>query len=132
MRRIASLCFVGFHISEGVPENVLELGLCNVTKGTNTTPRLVTTWAGYHPKSFYMMQVSLWVRREVLPQVGEFKYLGVSFTIGAQIEREIDRRIGAPSAVMPTLNQSVAAKRELSLLICQSVYLPALTCGQEL
>lgn len=57
MRRIASLCFLGFHISEGVPENVLELGLCIGTKGTNTTPRLVTTWAGYHPKSFYMMQV---------------------------------------------------------------------------
>lgn len=78
---------------------------------------------------FYMMQVSLRVRREVLPQVGEFKYLGVSFTIGGQIEREIDGRTVAASAVMPTLNQSVVAKRELSLLISQSVYLPALTCG---
>ncbi|KAI3355289.1 hypothetical protein L3Q82_018144 [Scortum barcoo] len=37
---------------------------------------------------------------EVLPQVEEFKYLGVLFTSEGKIEREIDRRIGAASAVM--------------------------------
>lgn len=52
----------------------------------------------------------------MLPQVGEFKYLGVSFTIGGQIEREIDGRTVAASALMRTLNQSVVAKRELSPL----------------
>ncbi|KAI3359375.1 hypothetical protein L3Q82_002875 [Scortum barcoo] len=36
---------------------------------------------------------------EVLPQVEEFKYLGVLFTSEGKMEREIDRRIGAASAV---------------------------------
>ncbi|KAI3351213.1 hypothetical protein L3Q82_005770 [Scortum barcoo] len=35
---------------------------------------------------------------EVLPQVEEFKYLGVLFTSEGKMEREIDRRIGAASA----------------------------------
>ncbi|KAI3352719.1 hypothetical protein L3Q82_020175 [Scortum barcoo] len=37
---------------------------------------------------------------EVLPQVEELKYLGVLFTSEGKMEREIDRRIGAASAVM--------------------------------
>ncbi|KAI3351334.1 hypothetical protein L3Q82_005878 [Scortum barcoo] len=37
---------------------------------------------------------------EVLPQVEEFKYLGVLFTSEGKMEHEIDRRIGAVSAVM--------------------------------
>ncbi|KAI3352578.1 hypothetical protein L3Q82_005522 [Scortum barcoo] len=37
---------------------------------------------------------------EVLPQVEEFKYLGVLFTSEGKMECEIDRRIGAASAVM--------------------------------
>ncbi|KAI3362920.1 hypothetical protein L3Q82_011595 [Scortum barcoo] len=37
----------------------------------------------------------LQVGGEVLPQVEEFKYLGVLFTSEGKIEREIDRRIGA-------------------------------------
>ncbi|KAI3371969.1 hypothetical protein L3Q82_006839 [Scortum barcoo] len=39
----------------------------------------------------------LWVGGEVLPQVEEFKYLGVLFTSEGKMEREIDRRIGAAS-----------------------------------
>ncbi|KAI3369118.1 hypothetical protein L3Q82_025442 [Scortum barcoo] len=35
---------------------------------------------------------------EVLPQVEEFKYLGVLFTSEGKMEREIDRRIGAEGA----------------------------------
>ncbi|KAI3367665.1 hypothetical protein L3Q82_026507 [Scortum barcoo] len=42
----------------------------------------------------------LQVGGEVLPQVEEFKYLRVLFTSEGKIEREIDRRIGAASAVM--------------------------------
>ncbi|KAI3357197.1 hypothetical protein L3Q82_015654 [Scortum barcoo] len=43
----------------------------------------------------------LQVGGEVLPQVEEFKYLGVLFTSEGKIgEREIDRRIGAASAVI--------------------------------
>ncbi|KAK0142873.1 putative uncharacterized transposon-derived protein F52C9.6 [Merluccius polli] len=52
------------------------------------------------------------------------------------MEREIDRRIGAASAVMRTLHGSVVVKRELSrkakLSIYQSIYVPALTYGHEL
>ncbi|TWW64942.1 hypothetical protein D4764_22G0005890 [Takifugu flavidus] len=46
----------------------------------------------------------LWVGEEVLPQVEEFKYLGILFTSEGRMEREIDRRIGAVSAVMRALN----------------------------
>ncbi|KAK0148960.1 hypothetical protein N1851_010644 [Merluccius polli] len=72
----------------------------------------------------------------ILPQVKEFKYLGVLFTSEGRMEREIDRRIGAASAVMRTLHGSDAVKRELSrkakLSIYQSIYVPALTYGHEL
>ncbi|KAI3366771.1 hypothetical protein L3Q82_009436, partial [Scortum barcoo] len=37
---------------------------------------------------------------EVLPQMEEFKYLGVLFTSEGKMECEIDRQIGAASAVM--------------------------------
>ncbi|KAK0136834.1 hypothetical protein N1851_027007 [Merluccius polli] len=74
---------------------------------------------------------TLRVGDEVLPQVEEFKYLGVLFTSEGRMEREIDRRIGAASAVMRTLHGSVAVKRELSrkakLSIYQSIFVPALT-----
>ena len=39
---------------------------------------------------------------EILPQVEEFKYVGVLFTSERRMEREIDRRISAASAVMRT------------------------------
>ncbi|TWW71145.1 hypothetical protein D4764_17G0006280 [Takifugu flavidus] len=44
------------------------------------------------------------VGEEFLPQVEEFKYLGILFTSEGRMEREIDRRIGAASAVMRVLN----------------------------
>ncbi|KAI3368076.1 hypothetical protein L3Q82_026899, partial [Scortum barcoo] len=47
---------------------------------------------------------------EVLPQVEEFKYLGVLFTSEGKMEHEIDRRIGAASADM----SPVVVKKELS------------------
>ncbi|TWW71177.1 hypothetical protein D4764_17G0006600 [Takifugu flavidus] len=56
----------------------------------------------------------LWVKEEILPQVEKFKYLGVLFTSEGRMEQEIDRRIGAASAVMQTLHWSVVVKRELS------------------
>ncbi|MDF4405451.1 reverse transcriptase domain-containing protein, partial [Vibrio parahaemolyticus] len=78
----------------------------------------------------------LQVRGEVLPQVEEFKYLGILFTSEGRMEREIDRRIGAASAVMRALNRSVVVKRELSqkarLLIYRLIYVPTLTYGHEL
>ncbi|TWW68240.1 hypothetical protein D4764_19G0000380 [Takifugu flavidus] len=47
----------------------------------------------------------LQVKEEILPQVKEFKYLGVLFTSEGRMEQEIDRRIGAASAVMRTLHR---------------------------
>ncbi|TWW62414.1 hypothetical protein D4764_04G0010610 [Takifugu flavidus] len=76
------------------------------------------------------------VKEEILPQVEEFKYLGVLFTSGGRMEREIDRRIGAASTVMRTLHRSVVVKRELSrkakLSIYRSIFVPTLTYGHEL
>ncbi|KAI3353426.1 hypothetical protein L3Q82_019953 [Scortum barcoo] len=81
----------------------------------------------------------LQVGGEVLPQVEEFKYLGVLFTSEGKMEREIeiDRRIGAASAVMrKSVYRTVVVKKELSrkakLLIYRSIYVPTLTYGHEL
>ncbi|KAI3352999.1 hypothetical protein L3Q82_019575 [Scortum barcoo] len=72
---------------------------------------------------------------EVLPQVEEFKYLGVLFTSEGKMECEIDRRITA-SAVMRLVYRTVMVKKELSrkakLSIYRSVYAPTLTYGHEL
>ena len=82
------------------------------------------------------MACPLRVGGETLPQVEEFKYLGVLFTSEGRMEREIDRRIGAASAVMRSLYRSVVVKKELSqkarLCIYRSIYVPTLTYGHEL
>ncbi|KAK3564781.1 hypothetical protein QTP86_026411, partial [Hemibagrus guttatus] len=79
---------------------------------------------------------TLQVEGEVLPQVEEFKYLGVLFTSEGRMDREIDRRIGAAAAVMRSMYRSVVVKKELSrkvkLSIYQSIYVPTLTYGHEL
>ncbi|KAI3352435.1 hypothetical protein L3Q82_005389 [Scortum barcoo] len=73
---------------------------------------------------------------EVLPQVEEFKYLGVLFTSEGKMEREIDRQIGAASAVMRSVYRTAVVKKELSrkakLSIYRSIYVPTLTYGHEL
>ncbi|XDV52909.1 hypothetical protein PO909_021551 [Leuciscus waleckii] len=78
----------------------------------------------------------LQVGGEFLPQVDEFKYLGVLFTSEGRMEWEIDRRIGAASAVMRSMYRSVVVKKELSrkaqLSIYRSIYVPTLTYGHEL
>ena len=79
---------------------------------------------------------SLRVGGELLPQVEEFKYLGVLFTSEGRMERETDRPIDAAAAVLRLLYQSVVVKRELSrkakLSIYLSIYVPTLTYGHEL
>ncbi|KAK3561731.1 hypothetical protein QTP86_012984 [Hemibagrus guttatus] len=79
---------------------------------------------------------TLQVGGEVLPQVEEFKYLGVLFTSEGRMDREIDRRIGAAAAVMRSMYRSVVVKKELSrkpkLSIYQSIYVPTLTYDHEL
>ncbi|TWW63998.1 hypothetical protein D4764_03G0010060 [Takifugu flavidus] len=52
---------------------------------------------------------------EILPQVEEFKYLGILFTSEGRMEQEVDRRISAASAVMRTLHRSVVVKRGVTL-----------------
>ncbi|KAK3568482.1 hypothetical protein QTP86_008239 [Hemibagrus guttatus] len=79
---------------------------------------------------------TLQVGGKLLPQVEEFKYLGVLFTSEGRMDREIDRRIGAAATVMPSMYRSVVVKKELSrkakLSIYQSIYVPTLTYGHEL
>ena len=82
------------------------------------------------------MDCLLQVGEEILPQVEEFKYLGVLFTSEGKMERKIDRRIGAASAVMRALRRSVVVKRELSrkqsFSVYRSIFIPTLTYGREL
>ncbi|KAI3367814.1 hypothetical protein L3Q82_026645 [Scortum barcoo] len=66
---------------------------------------------------------------EVLPQVEEFKYLGVLFTSEGKMEREIDRRIGAASAVKcgrctRTVVVKKEPKRRSSRFTVKSIYVP--------
>ncbi|TWW62709.1 hypothetical protein D4764_04G0013560 [Takifugu flavidus] len=49
--------------------------------------------------------------KKILPQVEEFKYLGVLFTSEGRMEQEIDRRIGAASAIMRSLHRSVVVPK---------------------
>ena len=82
------------------------------------------------------MESSLQVGNEILPQVEEFKYLGVLFTSEGRMEREVDGRIGAASAVLRALQRPVDVKKELNqkakLSIYWSIYVPILTYGHEL
>ena len=52
----------------------------------------------------------LWVGGESLPQLEEFRYLGVLFMSKGKLEREIDRQIGSVSAVMETRTQSMVGE----------------------
>ncbi len=63
---------------------------------------------------------ALWVGSELLPQAKEFKYFGVLFTSEGKMEHEIDRLIGAASAVMWALFRTIVVKRELSRKASQS------------
>ena len=77
----------------------------------------------------------LQVGEEILPQTEEFKYLGFLLTSEGKMEREINRRIGAASAMMWALHQSIVAKRELSqtakLSVYRLIFVPTLTYGHE-
>ncbi|KAI3355396.1 hypothetical protein L3Q82_018240 [Scortum barcoo] len=60
----------------------------------------------------------------LLPQVEEFKYLGVLFTSEGKMDREIDRRIGAASAsVMRSVYRTVVVKKELSRKASKALHL---------
>ncbi|KAI3370581.1 hypothetical protein L3Q82_007150 [Scortum barcoo] len=83
----------------------------------------------------------LQVGGEVLPQVKEFKYQVISGSCSRVRERwsEIDRRIGAASAVMRSVYRTVVVKKELSRKVKRSsrftgrsIYASHLTYGHEL
>ncbi|KAK3533017.1 hypothetical protein QTP70_006234 [Hemibagrus guttatus] len=78
---------------------------------------------------------TLQVGGELLPQVEEFKYLGVLFTSEGRMDREIDRWIGAVAAVTRSMYRSVVVKKETSrkakLSIYQSIYVPNLSYGHD-
>ena len=81
------------------------------------------------------VECSLQVGTEFLPQVREYKYLRVLFTGEAWMEQEIDRWIGAASAVKLVLYRTIAEKelcRKAKLSIYQSTYFPTLIYGHEL
>ena len=78
------------------------------------------------------VECSLRVGSELLPQAKEFKYLGVLFTSEGKMEREMDRWIGAASAVMRALYRSVVVKKELSRKAKLSMFQPSpmvMSCG---
>ncbi|KAK3520782.1 hypothetical protein QTP70_032353 [Hemibagrus guttatus] len=78
---------------------------------------------------------TLQVGEELLSQVEEFKYLGVLFTSEGRMDRETDRWIGAPAAVIRSMYRSVVVKelsQKAKLSIYQSIYVPTLTYGHEL
>ncbi|KAI3360206.1 hypothetical protein L3Q82_014515 [Scortum barcoo] len=71
---------------------------------------------------------------EVLPQVEEFKYLGVLFTSEGKMERErLTGGLVQRPAVMRSVYRTVVVKKELSrkamLSIYRSIYVPSLTYG---
>jgi len=76
------------------------------------------------------------VRDDSLPQAEEFKYLWNSFTSDGWLEREMDRRIGASSAMMMALLRSIVVKMELSwkakVSVHCSIFVPTLTYGHEI
>uniref|UniRef100_A0A8C6MCM8 Reverse transcriptase domain-containing protein n=1 Tax=Nothobranchius furzeri TaxID=105023 RepID=A0A8C6MCM8_NOTFU len=135
--RIRSLLFADDVVLLTSSERDLQLSLERFTAECEAAVMRISS-----SKSETMVLIRKWVecllrvRDEVLPQVEEFKYLRVLFTSEGKLEREIDRRIGAASAVMRALYRSVVVKRELSqkvkLSIYQSIYFPTLTYGHEL
>ena len=135
--RIKSLLFADDVVLLAPSSQELQLSLEQFAAGCEAAGMTIST-----SKSEAMVldrkrvECPLQVGEEVLPQVEEFKYLGVLFASDGTMEREIDRRIGAASAVMRTLYSSVVVKRELSrgakLSIYRSIFVPTLTYGHEL
>ncbi|TKS64956.1 LINE-1 reverse transcriptase -like protein [Collichthys lucidus] len=135
--RIGSLLFADDLVLLASSERDLQLSLEQFAAECEAAGmRISTSKSETMVLSRKRVECSLRVGDEILPQVEEFKYLGVLFTSEGRMVREIDRRIGAASAVMRTLHRSVVVKKELSrkakLSIYQSIYVPTLTYGHEL
>jgi hypothetical protein len=81
-------------------------------------------------------QCTATVNGVTLRQVENFRYLGFTFSSDGTLDAEIDRRIGAASAVMRQLYRGVISKRELSskakISVYKTIFYPTLTYGHEL
>ncbi|KAK3537698.1 hypothetical protein QTP70_017904 [Hemibagrus guttatus] len=135
--RISSLIFAddvvllassGLDLQHALGRFAAECEAAGMRVSTSKSEAMVLDWK--------KVACTLQVGGEVLPQVEEFKYLGVLFTSEGRMDREIDRRIGAAAAVMRSMYRFVVVKKELSrkakLSIYQSIYAPTLTYGHEL
>ena len=71
-----------------------------------------------------------------MPQVEEFRYLGVLFMSDRKRDCEIGRRLGQAAVAVRSLYWTVVVKRELShkakLSIYRLIYIPTLTYSHEL
>uniref|UniRef100_A0A8C9TQF7 Reverse transcriptase domain-containing protein n=1 Tax=Scleropages formosus TaxID=113540 RepID=A0A8C9TQF7_SCLFO len=136
-RKVTSLLFAGdvvlFALSHDCLQHTLEQfsAKCEVVG-----MRISTSKSESMVLSRKRMACPLQVRGENLPQVEEFKYLGILFTSEGRREREIGHRLGAAAAVMRSLYQTVVVMGELShkakLSIYWLIYVPTLTSGREL
>uniref|UniRef100_A0A3Q3CXU9 Reverse transcriptase domain-containing protein n=1 Tax=Haplochromis burtoni TaxID=8153 RepID=A0A3Q3CXU9_HAPBU len=77
------------------------------------------------------VECPLRVRDETLPQMEEFKYLGVLFTSDGKREREIDRWIGAVAALMRRYTGLMAGLSLRDRVRTQSLEMPALSITLE-
>jgi hypothetical protein len=81
-------------------------------------------------------QCTATVNGVTLRQVENFRFLGFTFSSDGTLDAEIDRRIGAASAVMRQLYRGVISKRELSskakISVYKTIFYPTLTYGHEL
>ena len=67
----------------------------------------------------------LWVSEEILPQVEAFEYIRVSFTSEGRLERQVDRGIGADSALVLCGEERAELKGEAIDLPVDYLFLPS-------
>ncbi|TWW59961.1 R2 Retrovirus-related Pol polyprotein from type I retrotransposable element [Takifugu flavidus] len=113
--RIASLLFADDVVLLASSARDLQLTLDRVAAACEAAGmRISTSKSEAMVLNRKKVECLLRVKEEILPQVEE--YLGVLFTSEGRMEREIDRRIDAASAVMRTLHRSVGGKRFIGWL----------------
>lgn len=82
---------------------------CEAARGrvsTSKSKAMVVCWK--------MVDCSLRDGGELLPQVNEFKYLGVLSMSDRKMDSEVDRRFVVASAVIQAMHQTFVLKRELN------------------
>ncbi|PWA22499.1 hypothetical protein CCH79_00017313, partial [Gambusia affinis] len=101
-RAIGRICFDNTHQQDQLVQSGVIPRLVSIMKEYPDNDPLVNTSASKSEAmvlSWERVEFLLQVGKEVLPQVGELKYLGVLYVNEGKMEREIARWIGAGSAV---------------------------------